>query len=856
MAPVTQSSSLSGIISVIVPTGILAIVFLLLFLVLRRSERRQYAPRTYLGSLREQERTPELPKGLFNWWTPFMAIPDTWVLNHQSLDGYLLLRFLKLAAVLSLVGCLITWPVLFPVNATGGAAPASVQQLDVLSFSNVVNTNRYYAHVFISWIFFGFILFLITRELLYFINLRQAYLLSPLYADRISSRTVLFTSVPNAVLTESTLRRMLGTSVQNIWICSDTKELDQLVKDRDKAAFMLEGAETKLIRTANAARLKQIKKGGAEAAPTTNTDVEAEGDSGAIAARYLTEKDRPTHRTKFLVGKKVDTINWCRAELERLIPEVEKLQAVHRAGQGKLLPSVFVEFTTQSEAQAAFQSLTHHQPLHMSPRFIGVNPAEVIWSNLRIQWWERVLRQIGSVSFISALIIFWAIPVAVVGAISNINFLVEKVSFLKFINDIPPVILGVVTNLLPVVALAVLMALLPIILRLAARLGGAPSLSAVELSLQNSYFVFQVVQVFLVATLASAASAVGAQIAADPGSATTILATNLPKASNLYISYFILQGLSISSGAVLQIVGLILSKILGRLLDNTPRKVYKRWASLSGLGWGTIFPPFTLLLVIGIIYAIISPLILGFAAIGFYLIYLAFRYNLLFVFDANIDTKGQVYPTALMQLMTGVYLGEVCLIGLFACAKAAGPLVLEIVFLIFTVLYHISLSAAVGPMLVYLPKSLAAEEAARLAAEGRAAEAAREGEKEGVEGVVGGREALPEAPGKPAPNFFTKFLRPDQHCDYDALRKEVPRDFAEVKYTAEVARAAYYDPAIASSTPLLWIPKDPMGISAQEVAHSSKVIPITDEGATLDEKNTVVTNNDVNPPIYQEKTYY
>jgi calcium permeable stress-gated cation channel len=36
---------------------------------------------------------------------------------------------------------------------------------------------------------------------------------------------------------------------------------------------------------------------------------------------------------------------------------------------------------------------------------------------------------------------------------------------LKFILDIPPVILGVVTGLLPSVMLAVLMALLPIILR-------------------------------------------------------------------------------------------------------------------------------------------------------------------------------------------------------------------------------------------------------------------------------------------------------------------------------------------------------------------------------------------------------
>ena len=51
------------------------------------------------------------------------------------------------------VGCCITFPVLFPVNATGDG---DQEQLDLLSFSNIgKDRNRYYPHVFIGWIFFG-----------------------------------------------------------------------------------------------------------------------------------------------------------------------------------------------------------------------------------------------------------------------------------------------------------------------------------------------------------------------------------------------------------------------------------------------------------------------------------------------------------------------------------------------------------------------------------------------------------------------------------------------------------------------------------------------------------------------------
>ncbi len=93
-----------------------------------------------------------------------------------------------------------------------------------------------------------------------------------------------------------------------------------------------------------------------------------------------------------------------------------------------------------------------------------------------------------------------------------------------------------------------------------------------ELYCQNGTFAFQVIEVFLVTTLASSASSSVTAIISDPSSAMTLLSENLPKASNFYIAYFMLLGLTFPSGQLLQIVGLILSKVLGRLLDSTPRQ--------------------------------------------------------------------------------------------------------------------------------------------------------------------------------------------------------------------------------------------------------------------------------------------
>lgn len=435
----------------------------LAFIILRRKFLRNYVPRTYMPVLRPFERTPSSPMGLLNWISSMYELPDTYVLQHHSMDAYLLLRYMKLLVVLSFVGCCITWPILFPINATGGAGQ---EQFNILAMANVQNKARYFAHAFVAWIYFGFIFYLVTRESIYYINLRQAYAFSPAYANRISSRTVMFTSVPKDYLDEKKLRRMFGIErVKNVWLSTDTSDLDKKVKDRDDAANKLEGAETALIKKANAARLKALKKGGASAADEPVETAAADAESGSVASRWLSAKDRPTHRLKFLIGKKVDTINWARSEIERLNPEIEEEQAKHRAGDAKKVSAVFVEFYNQNDAQDAYQSVAHNAPLHMAPRYIGVDPNQVIWSNLRIMWWERVIRNFATIGFICVLIIFWAIPVAFVGSISNIDSLIHDLPWLKFILNLPSVIRGIITGLLPSVLLSVLMALLPIVIR-------------------------------------------------------------------------------------------------------------------------------------------------------------------------------------------------------------------------------------------------------------------------------------------------------------------------------------------------------------------------------------------------------
>lgn len=296
-------------------------------------------------------------------------------------------------------------------------------------------------------------------------------------------------------------------------------------------------------------------------------------------------------------------------------------------------------------------------------------------------------------------------------------------------------------------------------------------------------------------------------------------------------------------------------------------------------------------------YACIAPLILGFAGIGLSCFYLAFKYEFLYVYNVPFDAKGLMYARALQQLFWGLYLAELCLIGLFGTAVSAqghaslGPLVLMIILLVFTALYHVSLNQATGPLLRYLPRTLETEERLLLAKEGRdvdgyaggssggatasarlpgerggsvtkdaaverAASGEGEGEYEDLEKLALSATELEQRRAKP--NAVWKWLRPDLYTDYHMLRRLVPRDVS-IEYEAAVEDEAYFHPSVTSAVETLWIPRDAGGVSAEEVRLTRPVVPITDEGARIDEKGAIRWDcEDVERtvPIYRPHVYY
>jgi hypothetical protein len=456
-----------------------------------------------------------------------------------------------------------------------------------------------------------------------------------------------------------------------------------------------------------------------------------EDDRDAVWTRYIELKDRETMRlpifgwkwmiTLPFVGKKVDTIYYCRQEVARLNVEIEEDQK--HADQFPVMNSAFIQFNHQVAAHMACQAVSHHIPNQMSPRLVEISPDDVIWDNMSVKWWERYVRSAIVITLLAGLIILWAFPVAFTGALSQISSLAQTYPWLGFLTRLPAVAISIIQGILPAILLSILMALLPIILRMLATFTGISTGMAVELAVQDYYFAFSFVQIFLVVTLSSGITKVITELSGNPQGITTILATNLPAASNYFFSYLLLQALSVSSGALVQIFPLISWFILAPIFDSTARQKWSRQITLQTVQWGTFFPVYTNLAAIGLIYSVISPLILVFNIVTFGLFWFVYRYTTLYVNKFRFDTGGLLFPKAINQLFTGLYIMELCLIGLFFLVqditfdssgiahpgtsvpcKVQG--IIMIVVLILTALFQILLNWAFSPLFQYLPITL------------------------------------------------------------------------------------------------------------------------------------------------------
>ena len=252
--------------------------------------------------------------------------------------------------------------------------------------------------------------------------------------------------------------------------------------------------------------------------------------------------------------------------------------------------------------------------------------------------------------------------------------------------------------------------------------------------------------------------------------------------------------------------------------------------------------------------------------------------------------KGESYPIALHQLLGGVYLSAICLAGLMGISKAWPQLALMLVFLVGIIIFQFLVGHGLAPLeTVSRPSDVKddltdADVARQYEKDGRApsegerttvgeeyeskasmAHDGHNGNPPSVTPEFAASNATPTDSTTPDKskkgNFLTRRFAPYIHNFYEQAKPMVAGCHDETpEYDAGHIDEAYLNPAIVDETPIIWLAKDPMGLSDHMVLENKESgLLSSDEGAWLNKKNKVewaTEEVETKVPIYQRYVNY
>lgn len=733
------------------------------------------------------------------------------IISRCGLDTYLFLRYLQILSKIFGPLAILVLPVLIPINFIRGiGTKGGMNGLDTISWSNVSpkHTARYWAHLCMALVVILWVCYIVGYEICSYTKVRHRRILSVERFKNACGTTVLVTDIPSSFLEESHLRTLYSVfpgGVKHIHITRDCRRLKKLIQERDQVVKLLEKTETQMMIRA----FKNCRDG---------RTVHQLVSSNRIHS-YLPLFQKPWLPSIPFFSQKVDLIDSYRVQLRDLNTRIREQQKDQSASSR--CSSAVIRFNKPSGAFMASQSVLYTEPYTMTATLVE-DPSHIIWDNISLNWFERYTRKWLLTGLSVLVICACVVPVAFTGLLSQLSYTASLFSWLRWVEHTPSWLLSVLQGVLPPAILAVTMGAAPLLLQYLILAQGRISRVDAELALQDYYFLFLFLQVFLVVSIASSLATVLSSLRYNFNSFATLLALNLPKAANYFLSYIILQALSVSAGALLQ-VGRLIGFSTAYILDHTPRDVWERLKKPQ-LKLGTFFPVYTNLAVITLIYAVVTPLILVLSVLAFVLFWVVQRYNVLHVATFNTDTGGLAYIKALFQLFLGLYCMEIYLIGLFFLVRddknrvaCIGQGIIMVAALAATATYHIFLKQAYDPLIKNVPVVLSS----------------------GTFGNV------------PRGNYTSKVaytwirrLRTQARELYHMVHQFLDEDISPIADYEEAEKLAIenvvgevQDEALAADQLPVWLPRDELGISTYEIERTLQVstgILISDESFTID----------------------
>ncbi|KAH9619753.1 hypothetical protein KSS87_002049 [Heliosperma pusillum] len=647
----------------------LAMAVLSVFSVLRKQPSNAFI--YYARRLSDNLEPPSFDRRLLpsvSWIPRALRVPESDILNHSGLDALIIIRLFKFGikffVVCSFVGLLL----LLPLNYfTTTSQSSTSHDMNSFTISNIEGgSNRYQEY----------------KEIL---SLRVRCLHNA--RDRPDQFTVLVREIP--VCSE---HGSYGCNVQHFF----TRHYQHYLQSYQ---MLYDGKDLELLwdsATSLKTKIKQLKeksmRNNSDRNPTLADPLR--GDASKIA--FHEEKLQTI--CGLLRGRQHETV------LQQMVSGtwyyginyIKFLQILE-------LPSAFVTFKSRVAATLIAQSQQVSHP------FLWITeeapePRDMLWKNLSTPSRRLLLYKIGFFVAAALLTVFFAVPVAAVQGIAKFEKLKKwfppamaiQLIFCRSLEvagmvDIllkefscRPGLRSIVTGYLPSLILNGFIYIVPYSLLGIAQLAGYSSRSETEIKVCNMVFYFLVGNVFFLSLLSGSLLDELGQSFSHPGDIPSHLAHAVSAQADFFTTYILSDGLSGFSLEILQL-GLL---TWDTIKTHTFGRGKKKSPYVFSLPYFRVIPFVCLCFLIGMVYALVAPLLLPFLVGYLYLGYAVYMNQIEDVYPTFYETCGRYWPYIHSYILFALILMQITMIGLFGLKSKPGASIATVPLLVLTILFN------------------------------------------------------------------------------------------------------------------------------------------------------------------------
>ncbi|KAI3948229.1 hypothetical protein MKX01_014828 [Papaver californicum] len=664
-----------------------AIAFLVAFAILRLQpfNDRVYFPKWYLKGIRGSPTHSGALVSKFvnldartylkflNWMPAALKMPELELIDHAGLDSAVYIRIYLLGLKIFVPLTLLSFAILVPVNWTDETLvkrkDLTFSNIDKLSISNVgPGSKRFWAHLVMAYVFTFWTCYVLYHEYKRVSIMRLQFLASE--RRRPDQFSVLVRNVPPDTY------ESVGEHVEHFFCVNhpDHYLTHQVVYNANTLAKMVAQKKSLL----NRLRYYQNKY-------------------------ERNSSKKPTTKTGFcgLWGATVDAIDYYTDKIDKLskeeISERERVMSDPKA----IMPAAFVSFKSRWAAAVCAQTQQSSNPTLWLTEW-APEPRDVFWSNLAIPFVELSIRRLIMAVATFFLTFFFMIPIAFVQSLANIEGIEKVLPFLKPLIE-KKVVKSLIQGFLPGIALKIFLILLPTILMTMCKIEGHTSLSTLDRRSAAKYHLFVLVNVFLGSIITgSAFQQLDAFIHQSATEIPRTVGVSIPMKATFFITYIMVDGWAGVAGEILRLVPLVMFHLKNAFLVKTEQD-REEAMDAGSVDFASNEPRIQLYFLLGLVYAVVTPILLPFIVVFFGFAYLVFRHQVINVYNQKYESGAAFYPDVQRRLITGLVISQLLLMGLMSTKGAVQSTPLLIALPVLTIWFHRFCKSRFEPAFVKFP---------------------------------------------------------------------------------------------------------------------------------------------------------